>query len=605
MVRRLVLIGLMVLVEGMMQIIVGTSLAAMFLLFQVQAAPYTDTSDDLLASVASFCLVMFFICSYAFKDHELVGLDDIQARLSNEQRDTYVVNQRGLSLLMMGSVLGALLVSVMIFAVKVTVEGVRLRREALSSKARRLRYKSSHVEVSVPEVDHGHYHTFLSHVWGTGQDQMRIIKQRLLEMMPTLSVFLDVDDLDEIGDLEGYIRRTSTVLVYCSKGYFTSKNCMRELVASTVMEKPIIALMDPDASRGGMSAAELRMELFHADETCKKWGFTNPSAAAKAVSTSLPDMKGEVWPGAQALYDHLFASEPIEWNRIGHFQDCTMRLIAERLLCDAAGATYIDREIVSQKHNIKPLPLPPTGGFHVFCSPLNPGALQLVLEVGRERGFTVLLDSEASTRKAEAGILYVTTQLDQLASCSHMLLYLARQTWTRGDDASARLAEELSQAMDLKVVNLLLCHEMPGAGGQDSRGGCEFATFFSCPDGATPNTLLTRGIYSSIAIPLKGGPWRHISMVLMGRALGMSKAEAEQAIVKGEAGIFETSTALLQKASTEFSIRRLKQRTRRVLRGDNEMIRVKVAAESASSLNLAPCAAAAAASTYASATPSV
>ena len=149
----------------------------------------------------------------AFKDHELVGLDDIQARLSNEQRDTYVVNQRGLSLLMMGSVLGALLVSVMIFAVKVTVEGVRLRREALSSKARRLRYKSSHVEVSVPEVDHGHYHTFLSHVWGTGQDQMRIIKQRLLEMMPTLSVFLDVDDLDEIGDLEGYIRRTSTVLV--------------------------------------------------------------------------------------------------------------------------------------------------------------------------------------------------------------------------------------------------------------------------------------------------------------------------------------------------------------------------------------------------------
>lgn len=46
---------------------------------------------------------------------------------------------------------------------------------------------------------------------------MRIIKQRLLEMVPNLSVFLDVDDLQEIGDLEGYIDRTRTVLVVCSQ----------------------------------------------------------------------------------------------------------------------------------------------------------------------------------------------------------------------------------------------------------------------------------------------------------------------------------------------------------------------------------------------------
>ena len=28
-------------------------------------------------------------------------------------------------------------------------------------------------------------------VWGTGQDQMRIVRQRLLEMLPDISVFLD------------------------------------------------------------------------------------------------------------------------------------------------------------------------------------------------------------------------------------------------------------------------------------------------------------------------------------------------------------------------------------------------------------------------------
>ena len=51
------------------------------------------------------------------------------------------------------------------------------------------------------------YHLFLSHVWGTGQDQMRIVKQRLLEMLPDARAFLDVDDLEEIGGLEGKHRR--------------------------------------------------------------------------------------------------------------------------------------------------------------------------------------------------------------------------------------------------------------------------------------------------------------------------------------------------------------------------------------------------------------
>ena len=46
---------------------------------------------------------------------------------------------------------------------------------------------------------------------------------------------------------------------------------------------------------------------------------------------------------------------------------------------------------------------------------------------------------------------------------------------------------------------------MPGIGGQEARFGCEFGTFFSCDDGATPQSLLHRGIYSEIAVALKGG----------------------------------------------------------------------------------------------------
>jgi len=87
-----------------------------------------------------------------------------------------------------------------------------------------------------------------------------------------------------------------------------------------------------------------------------------------------------------------------------------------------------------------------------------------------------------------------------------MLLYLTGQTWTRGE-ASTKLGDELMKAMDLEV-SILLVHEMPGAGGQEARFGCEFGSFFSCPDGATPGELIQRGIYSSIAVPLKGGAWR-------------------------------------------------------------------------------------------------
>ena len=62
MLRRLVLVGLMVLAQdSMLQLIMGTCLAAMFLLFQVQASPYRAVSDGFLASSSSFCLVVVMV----------------------------------------------------------------------------------------------------------------------------------------------------------------------------------------------------------------------------------------------------------------------------------------------------------------------------------------------------------------------------------------------------------------------------------------------------------------------------------------------------------------------------------------------------------------
>jgi len=447
----------------------------------------------------------------------------------------YIVNQLTLTAIMLGSTLGSLVLSFILFFVQLTIEGQRLRREALASKARRLRHKADDKAVTAPQLPFSSmmpaakfFHLFLSHVWGTGQDQMRIIKQRLLEMIPDLSVFLDVDDLEEIGNLESYIERSSSVLVYCSRGYFASKNCMRELVSSTVKQKAMIALVDMDASRGGLTLEEVQAQLVEADVFYDKWAFNNEPGA----------------PRAMLLYEHLTIYEPIEWNRIGHFQDVTMRLIAERTLPDAAGTTYVDREIISQKR--KPLS-PPTASFHVYCSKLNPGANELIEELCGKCGFELNVDAGATTKMPSP--LYLTTEAASVAKCDHMLLYLTEQTWTRGA-ASASLYNELMRAMDMDV-HVQLAHEMPGVGGQEVRSACEFGAFFSHPDGATPVELLERGIYSEIAVPLKGGAWREASMVLMGIALGMSKdAIADAGLGSDVLGLRESTQMLVARAKT-------------------------------------------------------
>jgi hypothetical protein len=128
---------------------------------------------------------------------------------------------------------------------------------------------------------------------------------------------LQVDDLEEIGDLEGYIDRSSTILIYCSSGYFQSKNCMRELVATTHLQKPTIALIDPDASRGGLSVEEVLERLLEAGTSYTKWGF-DPGTT----------------PDGQALHDHLFQDEPVEWNReCSHTRRLTAVALTDALCC--------------------------------------------------------------------------------------------------------------------------------------------------------------------------------------------------------------------------------------------------------------------------------
>ena len=59
-----------------------------------------------------------------------------------------------------------------------------------------------------------------SHIWGTGQDQCATIKRQICALLPYARVFLDVDDLKAIDELESYIEKSRVIMIFCSKGYF-------------------------------------------------------------------------------------------------------------------------------------------------------------------------------------------------------------------------------------------------------------------------------------------------------------------------------------------------------------------------------------------------
>ena len=166
--------------------------------------------------------------------------------------------------------------------------------------------------------------------------------------------------------------------------------------------------------------------------------------------------------------------------------------------------------------------------YHVFCSPRNAGARELIDELCAEEGLpSVALTSDAG----------------EIGACEYILVYLTGLTWTSAE-ASAAFAAQIERAMDLEVL-VLLAHEMPGIGGQEERHGCEFDTFFACEEGATPNRLLKRGVYDTIAIPLKGGGWRHTSLVMLAQGLSTAASASKASAESSEAARKDDEAAAL------------------------------------------------------------
>ena len=85
-----------------------------------------------------------------------------------------------------------------------------------------------------------------------------MIKRQLCLLLLGVSVFLDVDDLQDIGELENYIHASSVIMIFVSKGFFKSKNCLRETCSTVAKAKPIALMYD--SVRGGATLEAIKQE---------------------------------------------------------------------------------------------------------------------------------------------------------------------------------------------------------------------------------------------------------------------------------------------------------------------------------------------------------
>jgi len=373
----------------------------------------------------------------------------------------------------------------------------------------------------MPELTFGSsktkFHLFLSHIWMTGQDQVAVIKRQLNLLLPGISVFLDVDNLQEIGNLEQYVAASQCVLIFLSKGYFFSTSCLRELRYAMEHRKPLLLVHESDVYKGGATLKDLR-------DDCD----------SKKID-------------AEYLFDGRWPI--IGWHRVSAFQLLSLKLIAQAVIhCmkayhgPQAPRVYIPNEISRQK-------LIFLKRVVLYVSAANPGATALAqeLEAGfggarmklrydEPENFQTMDEKSTSSVSSLAGkvadqvnhlcLASATSSVSSLAGkiadqvnhlclasvtcATHMLLYLNVDTFV--GEAGQTLAHQVRKARE-NALPIMLVHEVDT---HQSPAGCHFDHFFR----TTPQDLVDAGLYRTVAVACHPGPHRRVSLALIAKECG-------------------------------------------------------------------------------------
>jgi hypothetical protein len=165
--KKVLLTGFLALVRPgtLSQLYMAVAASLIVSALQLHIAPYRLSADNLLAMLSDESLTFTLLGTLALKTW------------------TIEPSQDGSSVNVIVVVLITAALFIAVVATGMLMYDVR--------KPRFVCYTDTREPVRLRALPSGAYHIFLSHVWSTGQDQMRIVKQRLLEMtMFDMCVFL-------------------------------------------------------------------------------------------------------------------------------------------------------------------------------------------------------------------------------------------------------------------------------------------------------------------------------------------------------------------------------------------------------------------------------
>ena len=523
--QRLIIVGFIQFIPPSLSLIrlqLGQIVTLLYTIVLMFLQPYKRRDMDVLAVTAQISLLAFFYGAINIKLHALLN-DADPGHLHLALKVTGFESATSLAVI----IFAFNLLSIALFFL-MTMYQMRVQRDTSSI---RLKENSQ-----VPELTLGSgkkFHLFLSHIWSSGQDQVATIKRQLQLLLPGIRVFLDVDDLQEIGKLEEYIEQSQCILIFLSRNYFFSTNCLRELDHALKMNKPLVLVHENDLSHGGAALETLmadchskgaeRMALFQRQPLILPW--------ERAHDFQLVTLQGI----ASALLHAGNLVRAIDKGRASSAKSTTRTRGAEMTtsIIDKPPAVYIPGEIRRQK-------LIFDKRIKIYASPNNPGAHNMADEisdkytsdllyvyyrptpelaaatrraVAREAGRSADSDGPAPAEAASAPFGEAASMLgvgrgDSFGGLTHFLLYLNSETYLH--EKGQVLAQEVRLMMEARIP-IVMVHES-----DPDKGGCLFSHFFQ----TTPEDLIAHGLYKKIAISCQPAALRDVSLALIAKGFG-------------------------------------------------------------------------------------
>jgi hypothetical protein len=517
--RKIFLTGTVILIdreEGsnkMLRLVIAIIVSMLYFGILLAYRPYKRSDDYNLAFLSNFLMISCFSLGIILK---LCTVDDNDDQDYDYDNTNGTCNQFiGLSL---DSYKASLLVVVLLMCMLLVTVSLITILAANKIMAPTVRMESSGYAPNLELPEHCNFHVFMSHVWGTGQAKTHAITRKLQLFLPGLKVWLDVDELQDISQLEESVKESAVFILYYSGGYFRSKNCRREIYAAIKLEKPIILLYEGDKS----ILQEMEDECM---TNCEGDGVEVPTA-----TLILEKLLGDT--NMLHTDPHMHAG-PIQWLNEGSFSAAAKSLIYTRVLSNLPHYKRHPSLLLEQGIRV-----PGELGEVILDSPINllvydnnHGCSDVAEELKtmlRKKGGSVLIttiyearmilkkqtqeidslldidnidDDDDNIEDATDSQVEILHDDPSLApSCitdvpTFLLLYLNEHTFEGSTEDQNELTAIIQSCIDNSDIRIVLVHEK-----DTEKGGCDFGDFF----GKAPEELIKppNSLFQDIAIPL-------------------------------------------------------------------------------------------------------